>query len=110
MPTSRFSRDRFRGDVQQFGAVVIGFDLDAGKQASGGGIVEFLDLGLDVLEGGQGLLVLAHQHDALHAVVVIVANVGEGETGTGVALAIGLPIADPPSRVWLLTTTPCRLA
>ena len=73
MPRSRFSLDRVGGDVDQVGAVVVGLDLR--RRAAAGrmsGSFSSVDLLLDVLEGGQRVLALAQQHDALHLVVLVV--------------------------------------
>ena len=73
MPMIRFSRDRLGGDVDQFGAVVISLDLDAGEHAAGFRVVQLLDLGLDLFQGRQGVLALAQQDDALDLVGLVVA-------------------------------------
>ncbi len=57
-------------DADQFGAVVIGLDLHARQQAAGV-LVELLNQGVDVVQGGQRLIALAQQHDALDDFVVI---------------------------------------
>ena len=66
-------------DAGQFLAVVVGHDLDARQHPPRGGVVEFLDLGFDVLQGGQGVFALAQQHDAAHLVGVVVADLAEAE-------------------------------
>ena len=63
--------NRAGGDVDQVGAVVIGLDLHARQQAAGG-FVELLDQGVDVVQGGQRLVALAQQHDALDDFVLVV--------------------------------------
>ena len=95
-PDQQVFRHGLGGDVEQIRAVVIGLDLHAGQPPAGCGVVEFLDFLLDVLQGGQGVLVLAHQHDALHHVVLVVADVGERKRRARRPLAVGLPVADPP--------------
>ena len=65
MPMQQVLRHGLGGDVEQVGAVVIGLDLHAGQHPAGRGIVELLDLLLDVFQGGQRVLALAQQHDAL---------------------------------------------
>ena len=63
-------------DAGQLRAVVVGHDLHARQHPPGRGVVEFLDLGLDVLQGRQGGLSLAQQHDAPHLVGIVVADLG----------------------------------
>ncbi len=59
------------GDVDQLGAVVVGVDLDAGQHPPGV-LIEFPDLDFDIVQGGQRVLVLAQQDDALHLLRLIV--------------------------------------
>ena len=89
-------RHRLGGDVEQVRAVVIRLDLHAGQLPPGRGVVELLDFLLDVFQGGQGILVLAHQHDALDHVVLVMADVGESCGRSRRPLAVGLPITDSP--------------
>ena len=77
MPRQQVFGHGLGGDVEQVRAVVIGLDLHARQHPAGRGIVDLLDLRLDVLQGGQGVLALAHEHDALHLVVLVVADVGQ---------------------------------
>ena len=62
--------DRFGGDVDQLGAVVIGLDLHA-RQQPARRVVQLVDLLLDVVQGRQRLLALAQQHDALDLFVLV---------------------------------------
>ena len=93
-------QDRAGGDVDQVLAVVDALDAHAGRQDAGA--VDALDLLLDPVDGRHALLAAAHQHDALHDVVVVVLA-GDAEarldarpsrsatslTRTGIAAALG---------------------
>src|SRR5262249_45130206 len=65
-----------------------------GQHPAGSRVVQLLDFLLDVFQGRQAILVLAQQDDALHVVVLVVADVGEGEGRARRPLAVGFPIAD----------------
>ncbi len=82
--------------MEQVGAVVVGLDLRPGQEPAGGGVVDLRDLGLDVLQGRHRLRVLPHEHDALHAVVIVVTDVFEGQGRTRGSLLVGMVITDPP--------------
>ncbi len=56
--------------MNQFGAVVVGHDLDAWQHATGL-VVELSNRLVDVVQRRQRFFVLAQQHDALHNVVLI---------------------------------------
>jgi len=66
--------NRLRRHVDEIGAIVIRFDLDARQQLPWV-FIQFLDLALDVAQSGQRVLVLPQQHDALHLVVLVVADI-----------------------------------
>ena len=79
-----------RGHADQVAAVVDALDVHAGRQQAAG--VDSLDLALDALDRRARLGAAAHQHDALHDVVVVVAA-GDAESGL-VADADGRDVAD----------------
>ena len=81
--------------MEEVRAVVIGLDLRTRQQPAGVRIVQLLDFGLDVLQGGQRVLALAQEHDARDLVVLVVTDVGEREGGTRGPLDLGAVIADP---------------
>ena len=87
--------DGLGGEVDQVGAVVVGLDLHAGQQPAGL-VVELLDLGLDVLQGGQRFLALAQQDDALdHVVLVVTRRRPPEREDSGGLVAVGPARADP---------------
>ncbi len=83
------------GEVEQFGAVVVGLDLRPGQQPAGCGVVDLRDLGLDVGQGGHRIRVLPHEHDALHPVVIVVTDILEAQGRSRGPLPVGMVIADP---------------
>src|SRR5262249_49956523 len=89
-------RDRFGRDVKQVLTVVIRLNLYAGEHPPGSGIVELLDFGFDVFQSRKRVLVLAQKNDALHLVVLVMADVSEGKGRTGRPVMVSLPISDSP--------------
>ena len=68
MPNAMLCRTVLRGDVDEVLAIVDALDAHAGRQDVR--TVDALDFALDALDGRHALLAAAHQHDALHDVVV----------------------------------------
>ena len=114
--------DGVRRDVDQFGAVVIRFDLHARQQPARIGLVEFLDLLFDGGQGGKSVLAFAHEDDALDLVVLVAGQqfavnvdnaidgrclgmVGHAQSGTAKA---GLIADDDPFHPYRLTMTASR--
>ena len=60
--------------MSQLRAVVVGLDFHARQHPAGRGIVDFLDLGLNVFQGWKGVFALSQQHDAPHLVGIVVSD------------------------------------
>ncbi len=62
---------RVGGDVDQVGAVVVRLDENARQHLARRGVVQLRHFLLHVVEGGQRVVALVEQHDALHLVLFV---------------------------------------
>ena len=98
MPDEEVLQHGVDGDLHEVAAVVVGLDLHPRRQHLGR--LDVLDPLVDALQGRGRLAAVAHEHDALHDVVVVVLA-DHAEAG-GVADVDGGDVADADGDALLL--------
>ena len=100
-PEGEVGEHLFGRQPDQFGTIIDAFEMHTGRQDSRS--IDLVHLRFDAADGRRGLLAAAHQHNALHDVVVVVLA-GDAEARREALLDVG----DIAHEGWRLRPTSTR--